>query len=62
MTFEERLALTQTPVTLNGKRAIIMGARNRFATVAQTDSGLSCEWAWPTVARIVHNKEGRFEV
>lgn len=52
---EARRALCEAKVTLNGKRAKIMGARKQFATVAQFDTGLSAEWSWEAVARIVAN-------
>lgn len=43
-------------VTLDGKPAMIMGARNAFATVATLNvDGPAVEFAWPTVARIVAN-------
>lgn len=48
-TLDERVALTQTPVTLDGRPARITGYRNDFAT----DPARSAEWAWLTVARIV---------
>jgi hypothetical protein len=49
----ERYQLCDTPVTLDGQPARIGGARNEFATVRLAGSGLSAEFAWPTVARIV---------
>jgi len=48
-----RYELCDTRVTLDGKPAKIGGARNEFATVRLIRSGLSAEFAWPTVARIV---------
>lgn len=57
ITHETRFELTQTEgVTLNGVPARITGARNDFATVTRND-GLSAEWAWPTVARIVNRNK-----
>lgn len=47
-------------VTLNGKRAVISGYRNDFATVSQWPEGLSAEWAWETVERII-DKGGAFK-
>jgi len=55
MSQDERYELTQARVTLNGERAVICGARHDVATVRAISSGLGCEWAWPTVARIVAN-------
>lgn len=40
-------------ITLNGKPAKIMGHRNRFATVAQLDGPLACEFSWQAVKRIL---------
>lgn len=50
---EHRRDLCAQPVTLNGKRAVIGGIRNRFATVAQLPDGERVEYAWETVERIV---------
>ena len=52
---EERRELCQAAVTLNGRRACIGGAIRDFAMVRDAETGLSAEWAWPTVARIVAN-------
>lgn len=54
---EVRRKLVETRnVTLNGRRAIIAGWRNAFATVRTLDSdGPQCEFAWETVARVVEN-------
>lgn len=53
LTPEGRHELCDTDVTLNGEEARITGAERRFATVTQIRTGLGCEWAWGTVARIV---------
>lgn len=50
---ERRRQLVAEAVTLNGERAVIAGARNDFATVAQLGDGLRAEWAWETVERVV---------
>lgn len=55
MTRDERLTLCGAVVTLNGQRAKISGALRDFAVVTDHKTGLSAEWAWPTVARIVAN-------
>lgn len=60
MTLDEKQALCEAEVTLNGDRARVSGAQLRFARVTQLESGLGAEWAWETVAHIVNNKEGRF--
>ena len=59
MTYEERRKLCQKRVTLDGKPAVIGGARHRFATVATLPHGASYEWAWETVKKIVE-KGGDF--
>lgn len=51
----DRHALVLATVTLDGKRARVSGIRNDFATVTDAATGLSSEWAWPTVERIVRN-------
>jgi hypothetical protein len=66
MTAAERAALDTrrelcgARVTLNGEPAMISGASRDFANVTQLGTGLSCEWAWSTVARIVA-KGGEFK-
>lgn len=60
MNVEQRRALCEGRWTLNGKPATVSGYLNTFATVTQLDTGLSCEWAWPTVLHIGLNKEGKF--
>ncbi|QFG12161.1 Hypothetical Protein OBI_RACECAR_33 [Arthrobacter phage Racecar] len=57
---EKRRELVAAKVTLNGERAVIGGVRNAFATVTSLESGLSCEWAWETVERIV-KRDGKFK-
>jgi hypothetical protein len=60
ISYDERVAMIHTPVTLNGQPARIGGARNRFAGVAVLPDGPSYEFAWETVAHIIKTKEGRF--
>ena len=55
LTEEQRYKLAATPVTLNGEPAQIAGVKLPFAHVRNMETGLSCEWAWETVARIVAN-------
>lgn len=50
-----RRELTQMVVTLNGEKARIGGAKLPFAVVTQIKSGLSAEWSWEAVERIVSN-------
>jgi hypothetical protein len=59
-TLDQRRALCETRVTLDGQPARISGAQRDFAMVRITASGLGAEWAWPTVARIVA-KGGKFK-
>jgi len=49
----KRRELCQAEVTLDGKRASIRGVRLKFATVAAYGSGVSGEWSWVAVERIV---------
>ena len=55
MTYTEidRSKLCQTVVTLNDRPARITGSMHDFATVRDVETGLSAEWAWPTVALVV---------
>ena len=62
ISIERRQELVQTrTATINGKPALISGWNNDFATVADIDTWLSCEFAWPTVDHIVTNKNGAFK-
>lgn len=58
-TKDQRVALCATRVTLNGAPARITGHARDFARVTDSGTGLSCEWAWETVAAIVA-KGGKF--
>jgi len=60
VTKDDRYALCATAVTLNDRPARITGARLDFARVTDVATGLSAEWAWPTVAHIVRDGKGRF--
>jgi hypothetical protein len=57
---DARRAAMDVPCTLNDRPATVVGFRNDFATVVDLESGLGCEFAWPTVYRILTSKEGRF--
>jgi hypothetical protein len=50
---DKRMELCMTKVTLNGVRARVSGIQNSFATVTQFGTGLSAEWSWEAVERIV---------
>jgi hypothetical protein len=55
------MKLVQTKgVTLDGKPAVISGYKMPFATVTQLSTGLSAEWSWEAVERIV-TKGGDFQ-
>lgn len=53
LTSAEKLALCSAEVTLNGEPAAISGVRAPFAKVTSRVTGLSAEFAWTTVERIV---------
>ncbi len=59
VSLDQRFALCEADVTLDGLPARVCGARSRFATVRLTKSGLSAEWSWEAVARVVA-KGGHF--
>ncbi len=46
--------------TLDGVPAAIMGRREDFAIVGQLPHGLTVQYAWATVARIVEQSNGAF--
>lgn len=62
ITEDERHALCEAKVTIDGRPAKVTGARLDFARVYDLESGLSCEWAWPTVAYVVKHKGGAFKL
>jgi len=54
MNENQKRELAETPVTLNGLPAQIVGVKLDFAKVRTLDPyGPEIEYAWPTVARIV---------
>lgn len=57
---EKRMEFCMAKVTLNGLRARVSGVRNPFATVTQFGTGLSAEWSWEAVERIIANG-GKFK-
>lgn len=60
-TVEDGKEFVGSDCRLNGELAVISGPRREFAMVTQYHTRLGCEFAWPTVARImtVGNKEFR---
>ena len=57
---EKRMEFCMAKVTLNGQRARVSGIQNPFATVTQFNSGLSAEWSWEAVERVIA-KGGNFQ-
>lgn len=55
----ERYRLAAAEVTLDGKRAQIVGVNHRFAMVRALDGSIEAGWAWETAARIVA-RDGAF--
>lgn len=60
MPIEDRRVLAENDVTLNGKRARIVGINNDFATVVQLPDGLRADYAWVTVERVIEHSNGEF--
>jgi hypothetical protein len=58
--YPARRALCAATVTLDGKPAKISGARAESAYVTALPGGPAVEYAWPTVARVVAENDGRF--
>lgn len=59
---ERRIELCDAEVTLDGKRAVIRGWRNDFATVRQLPDGkLHAEFAWKTVEHVIEHSNGEFK-
>lgn len=62
VTMEEKTRYISTPVTLNGKPAVIRGRLLSFGHVCYaktTDAGV--EFCWPTIKRIIEEKGGKFK-
>lgn len=53
----EKMALCSpaNQITLNGEPASISGVRAPLAKVTSLRTGLSAEWAWPAVRRIIRS-------
>jgi hypothetical protein len=60
MPIERRRELADNEVTLDGKRAVICGIKNDFATVAQIPDGKRADFAWVSVENIVKHWNGEF--
>ena len=57
---DRRYDLVDARITLNGEKAALTGIKNRFATVTQYGTGLSCEFSWETAEHIITKKNGDF--
>ena len=60
VTVNERVALCNATATINGRPARVSGWGKDFATVTDMTLGLSCQFAWQTVALVV-SKGGAFK-
>jgi hypothetical protein len=59
---ERRMELVNEDVTLDGKRAKILGWSQDFATITQLPDGkVSAEFAWATVERVIKHSDGAFK-
>lgn len=62
---EEKAALCEAKVTINGLRARISGYALSWAKVTVTEGpfkGASAEWSWHTVKHVVENCNGEFKL
>ncbi len=57
---ERRRELILHDITLNGRRAVIGGVQNDFATVSQLPNGQRAEFAWHTVEHVIEHSNGEF--
>lgn len=58
MDYEERHRLCSASVTLDGKRAKLVGVRADVAVVVTLDGTCSAEWSWRSAAHVVENGGG----
>jgi hypothetical protein len=62
--YSDKLALLELVhtqgVTLDGEKAVIIGVKEDFATVAILPNGYGFQWSWEAVKRIVEEKDGKF--
>ena len=59
---ERRIELCDAEVTLDGKRAKIIGWSQDFATITQLPDGkVNAEFAWATVERVIKHSNGDFK-
>lgn len=63
LSMETRIELSKAPITLDGKRAQILGLGHDFATIRSVGAtgGEGYAYSWNTVARIVAYKGGHFK-
>lgn len=59
-----RQEIVDTPVTLDGWRAVVVGIKQDFCRVAIVDPRAPVkyhfEWSWQTAERIITERQGRF--
>lgn len=60
---ELRKVCDETPITLDGSPATVIGWKNDFLTVHAFGTNVRCDWAVETVERIVtrEHKRGEFK-
>lgn len=51
---------TPSAATLNGSPATVTGHGKPFATVTDVSTGLSAQWSWESVERVMMYQFGRF--
>jgi len=61
ITLADRYEMINTAVTLNGKPAVICGAKMKFPHVVTLDGLTRVEYAWSAVRHIIQNKAGAFK-
>lgn len=58
---QDRQRLIDAEVTLDGKPARVIGRLNDFGTVAQIGrGGVTADYAWETIRRVIDERDGRF--
>jgi len=61
VSLQRKRELVDTPVSLNGRPARIVGVQQPFATVATIPQGPAMEWSWEAADRIVREHGGSFQ-
>lgn len=60
-TYEERRALSESPITLDGFPARLIGFRLDYPLIESKVTGEQVEFAWRVVARVIAEKGGAFK-